>query len=463
MLNLHFYKQPMPKHPIYEELEKRILVLDGAMGTTIQKYNLTEAQFRGQRFSEISHALKGCYDVLSITQPEIIKSIHKDYLEAGADIIKTNTFTATRVSLADYHLQNFAYEINKASAKIARECADQYSGKTPDKSRYVAGSIGPTNKTASMSPDVNDPGFRSVSFDDLVAAYGEQVKGLIDGGADILLIETVFDTLNAKAALFVIQEIFEERNIKLPLMVSGTITDSSGRILSGQTVEAFLNSISHLDLLSVGLNCALGAKEMRPYIEEISKKSGFYISAHPNAGLPNQFGQYDESPAKMTSHIKDFAEHHFINIVGGCCGTTADHIRHFVKAVKNLPPHRRLQPGFVTKLSGLESLTISSESNFINIGERTNVAGSKKFARLIKDEKYDEAISIARQQVENGAQVIDINMDDAMLDAEKSMVRFLHLIMSEPDIARVPIMIDSSKWEVIEAGLECVQGQAIVN
>jgi 5-methyltetrahydrofolate--homocysteine methyltransferase len=453
----------MQKHSIYDELEKRILVLDGAMGTTIQKYKLSEAQFRGDRFKNFKHDLKGNNDLLSITQPDIIRSIHEEYLEAGADIIKTNTFNSTRISLSDYHLEDMSYEMNLASAQIARVCADKYSTKTPDKPRYVAGSIGPTSKTASMSPDVNDPGFRSVSFDDLVEAYGDQVKGLLDGGVDILLIETIFDTLNAKAALFIIQEIFEERKIKLPIMVSGTITDSSGRILSGQTVEAFLNSVSHLDLLSVGLNCALGAKEMRPYIEEISKKAGFFVSAHPNAGLPNQFGQYDESPSKMTSHIKDFAEHQFVNIVGGCCGTNAEHIRQFVKSVKKTPPRKHRQIDHVTKLSGLESLTISSESNFINIGERTNVAGSKKFARLIKEEKFDEALSVARQQVESGAQVIDINMDDAMLDAEKSMVRFLHLIMSEPDIARVPVMIDSSKWNVIEAGLKCVQGKAIVN
>jgi len=453
----------MNKPDIRAELEKRILVLDGAMGTMIQRYRLTEKKYRGERFKDFHIDLKGNNDLLSLTQPNIIGAIHNEYLEAGADIIETNTFNANRVSLADYRMEELAFELNLESAKIAHKCAEAYTLKTPEKPRYVAGSLGPTNKTASMSPDVNDPGFRSILFDDLVIAYSEQVRGLIEGGVDLLLVETIFDTLNAKAALFAINSILKELNIRMPVMVSGTITDASGRTLSGQTVEAFLNSVSHFDLLSIGLNCALGAKEMRPYIEEISKKSGFYVSAHPNAGLPNQFGQYDESPKHMAAQIVDFAKNNFVNIVGGCCGTTPEHIRQFVIGVKNIQPRKRMQVEHITKLSGLEPLSITRETNFINIGERTNVAGSKKFARHIKEEQYDEALVIARQQVENGAQVIDINMDDAMLNAKKAMVKFLHLVVSEPDIARVPIMIDSSKWEVIEEGLKCLQGKAIVN
>lgn len=453
----------MQKPSIHSEIEKRILVLDGAMGTMIQRYKLTEEDYRGERFKDYKFPLKGDNDLLSLTKPEVIYAIHEEYLEAGADIIETNTFNATSISQADYHLEDIVYELNIAAAKLSKQAAEKYTKLNPEKPRYVAGSIGPTNKTASMSPDVNDPGFRAVSYDDLVKAYSEQVKGLIEGGVDLLLVETIFDTLNAKAALFAIEEVLKEKGIRMPVMVSGTITDASGRTLSGQTVEAFLNSVSHIDLLSIGLNCALGAKEMRPYIEELSKKSGFYISAHPNAGLPNQFGLYDETPDQMAEDIHDFAHNHFVNIVGGCCGTSPAHIKEFAKVVKNLKP--RVKPDIepVTKLSGLEALSITRESNFINIGERTNVSGSKKFARLIRDENFDEALSIARQQVEGGAQVIDVNMDDAMLDAEKSMVRFLHLVMSEPDIARVPVMVDSSKWDVIEAGLKCLQGKAIVN
>jgi len=453
----------MLKPAINTELEKRILVIDGAMGTMVQRYKLSEAQFRGERFKNFPHDLKGNNDLLSITQPEIIKTIHREYLEAGADIIETNTLNSNRVSLSDYHMEDMAYEINLAAAKLANECTNEFLSKTPDKPRYVAGSIGPTTKTASMSPDVDNPGFRSVTFDDLVLAYTEQVNGLLDGGAELLLIETIFDTLNAKAAIFAISEIFKKRGINLPVMVSGTITDASGRTLSGQTLEAFLNSMSHLDLLSIGLNCALGAKEMRPHIEELSKKSSFYVSAYPNAGLPNQFGQYDESPDQMAVFIEDFARNNFVNIVGGCCGTTPAHIKRFAEVVKNLPPRKPSKPDNITKLSGMEPLSITRESNFINIGERTNVAGSKKFADLIKQEKYDEALVVARQQVENGAQVIDVNMDDAMLDGKKAMVTFLHHIMTEPDIAKVPVMIDSSKWEVIEAGLKCIQGKSIVN
>lgn len=456
-------KITMKKNSIYDEIEKRILVLDGAMGTMIQRYKLTEEDYRGERFKNVTQPLKGNNDLLCITKPEVIKAIHEEYLEAGADIIETNTFNANSISQADYHMESLAYEMNVAAAKIAKEATDKYTALNPAKPRYVAGSIGPTNRTASMSPDVNDPGFRAVSFDELKAAYTEQIRGLIEGGADLLLVETIFDTLNAKAALFAIEDVLKEKGIRLPVMVSGTITDASGRTLAGQTVEAFINSVSHIDLLSIGLNCALGAEEMRPHIEEIAKKTSFYVSAHPNAGLPNQFGLYDETPAQMAEHIHDFAHNHFVNIVGGCCGTSPDHIKHFATVVKDLKPRRKPEPDHVTKLSGLEALSITRESNFVNIGERTNVAGSKKFARLIKEEKYDEALAIARQQVENGAQVVDVNMDDAMLDAEKAMVRFLNLAMSEPDIAKVPFMVDSSKWEVIEAGLKCLQGKCIVN
>ncbi len=448
---------------IHTELEKRILVLDGAMGTMIQRYNLTEEDYRGDRFAGFPHDLKGNNDLLSITQPQIISEIHEQYLQAGSDIIETNTFNANRYSLADYHMEDMVYEINKASAELAVAAARKFSTADPAKPRFVAGAMGPTNKTASLSPDVNNPGYRAVSFDDLRMAYKEQANGLIDGGVDILLIETIFDTLNAKAALMAVAEVFREKEQELPVMVSGTITDASGRTLSGQTTEAFLNSVSHLDLLTVGLNCALGAKDLRPYLEELSNKAPFYVSVYPNAGLPNQFGEYDETPEMMASQLQDFTEHQFANIIGGCCGTTPDHIREFVKIAENSKPRKKPEDDHHMKLSGLEPLIVYPGSNFINIGERTNVSGSRKFARLIRDENYEEALSIARQQVENGAQVIDINMDDAMLDSETAMVKFLNLVAAEPDIARVPIMIDSSKWTVLEAGLKCVQGKAIVN
>lgn len=453
----------MSRPNIYEEIKKRILILDGAMGTMIQRYQLSEEQYRGERFKDFPYPLKGNNDILCLTQPAIIQEIHEQYLDAGADIIETNTFNANAISQSDYHLEDIVYELNVAAARIAREAADKFSKQTPDKPRFVAGSIGPTNKTASLSPEVNDPGYRAVTFDELVRVYSEQIVGLLDGGVDILLVETVFDTLNAKAAVFAIENVATQRGIRIPIMVSGTITDASGRMLAGQTVEAFMISLSHVDLLSIGLNCALGAMEMRPYLQELAKKANFYISAHPNAGLPNQFGQYDETPEQMTPHIHQFASDGLVNIVGGCCGTTPDHIRRFAEAVKNEKPRPKPQPEPVTKLSGLEALYITPQSNFINIGERTNVAGSKKFARLIREEKYEEAIAIARQQVENGANVIDVNMDDAMIDAEKAMVRFLNLLMAEPDIARVPVMVDSSKWEVLEAGLKCLQGKCIVN
>ncbi len=448
---------------IYRELEKRVLVLDGAMGTMIQRYRLEESDFRGERFKNHPSDVRGNNDLLNLTRPDIIRSIHMEYLEAGADIIETNTFNANRISLADYGMEALAAEINLAAARIAKDCAVEYSAKNPEKPRFVAGAIGPTNKTASMSPDVNDPGYRAVQYDELVAVYAEQAQALMEGGVDILLIETVFDTLNAKAALFAVESVFENSGKRLPVMVSGTITDASGRTLSGQTVEAFMHSVSHANLLSIGLNCALGAAELRPYLEELAEKAPFRVSAYPNAGLPNQFGAYDETPERMGEHIHDFLDHRFANIIGGCCGTTPDHIRRFAElassaAVRPVPERR---PGL--NVSGLEPLNHYPGSNFINIGERTNVAGSRKFSRLIAEEKYEEALSVARQQVENGAQIIDINMDDAMLDGVKAMTRFLHILASEPDVARVPVMIDSSKWEVIEAGLKCVQGKAIVN
>lgn len=444
-------------------LKEKVLLLDGAMGSLIQEYKLSEEDYRGERFKDSKIDLKGNNDLLSITKPEVIAKIHEQYLKAGADLIETNTFNANKVSQADYALEEVCYEMNVESARIAKQVAEKYTALNPEKPRFVVGSIGPTNKTASMSPDVNDPGYRAILFEELVDAYAEEVKGLIDGGVDVLMVETVFDTLNAKAALFAIQQVLKERGEDLPVMVSGTITDASGRTLSGQTVEAFLNSLSHVNLLSIGLNCALGAADMLPYIEELSVKAPFHISAHPNAGLPNQFGGYDETPEQMAEQLEKFLAEGSVNIIGGCCGTTPKHIEAFSKIIEK--HNRRTLPDIQkqTKLSGLESLTISRESNFINIGERTNVAGSKKFARLIKEESFDEALSVAREQVEGGAQIIDICMDDAMLDAEASMVKFLNLVMAEPEIARVPIMIDSSKWSVIEAGLKCVQGKCIVN
>ncbi len=453
----------MTKPDIRDLIHERILVLDGSMGVLVQGYGLEEKDYRGEQFRDFPYDLKGNIDVLSITKPDLISAIHSQYLEAGADIIETNTFSATKISQADYHLEDYVYTINYESAKIAASAALEYTEKNPSKPRYVAGAIGPTNKTASLSPDVNDPGFRAVTFDGLVAAYSEQVKGLIDGGADILLIETIFDTLNAKAAIFAIESVMEEKGVRLPVMVSGTITDASGRTLSGQTVRAFYTSIAHADPISVGFNCALGAKEMLPYVAELSEIASCFVSAHPNAGLPNQFGTYDDSPDLMTGYLKVFLDNNLLNIVGGCCGTTPAHIKEFAALASKYKPRLAKENKHVTSLSGLEPLYIRRESNFINIGERTNVAGSAKFARLIREEKYEEALSIARDQVEGGAQVLDICMDDAMLDAEKCMVRFINLVMAEPDICKMPLMIDSSKWQVIEAGLKCVQGKSIVN
>lgn len=451
---------------IQEELDKRVLVIDGAMGTMIQQYKLEEKDYRGKRFAEWSRDLKGNNDLLSITQPQIIKTIHKEYLKAGADIIETNTFSSTTIAMADYEMETLAYELNFESAKIAKQAIEEFKKEFPDKAnvtKFVAGAIGPTNKTLSLSPNVNDPGFRAVTFDEMVTAYTTQVKGLLEGGADILLIETIFDTLNAKAALFAIQNYCKSINRVIPVMVSGTITDASGRTLSGQTTEAFLNSVSHVDLLSVGLNCALGAKDMRPYLEELSQKAPFYVSAYPNAGLPNQFGEYDEDAHTMGHQIEDFLNAGFLNIVGGCCGTTPDHINRIAELAKLAKPRKKPTADHLMHLSGLEAFTLSPHSNFLNVGERTNVTGSKKFLKLIKEGNFEEALSIAKDQVDGGAQVIDVNMDEGMLDGELAMTTFLNLIAAEPDISRVPIMIDSSKFTVIEAGLKCVQGKAIVN
>ena len=448
---------------IKEILKNRILVLDGAMGTMIQRHKLEESDFRGERFKEHPMPLKGNNDLLSITQSDIIKDIHRAYFEAGSDIVETNTFSSTSIAQADYGLESAVYDLNYQSAKIAKEVATEFTVKKPDKPRFVAGSIGPTNRTASLSPDVNRPEFRNTSFDELREAYREQVDALIEGGVDILLVETVFDTLNCKAALYAIADSFEAKGIEIPIMVSGTITDASGRTLSGQTAEAFLLSISHLPLLSIGFNCALGAKELRPYLDLIAQKTDFFVSAHPNAGLPNAFGEYDQTAAQMGGFIEDFIQSGFVNIIGGCCGTTPDHIQQIAQIAQKYPPRIPQKKLELPNYSGLEPLVVFKESNFINVGERTNVTGSLKFKRLIKEEKYEEALSVALQQVEGGAQIIDVNMDEGMLDSEQVMTTFLNLIASEPDIAKVPIMIDSSKWSVIEAGLKCVQGKSIVN
>jgi 5-methyltetrahydrofolate--homocysteine methyltransferase len=448
---------------IEELLKEKILVLDGAMGTMIQRYKLAEEDYRGNRFVSHQKNLKGCNDLLSLTKPDIIKQIHAEYLSAGADIIETNSFNAQTISLADYGLEKHAYEINLESAKIAKTAADEYTRLDPKRYRFVAGAMGPTNRTASMSPDVNNPAFRAVTFDDLVNAYTEQVEGLMDGNVDLLIVETIFDTLNAKAALFAIQKVFDKKGKTLPVMVSVTITDASGRTLSGQTLEAFLISISHFPMLSVGLNCAMGAAQMRPYIEMIAAKASCYVSLYPNAGLPNQLGGYDETAAQMTAIVSEYMKEGLINIIGGCCGTTPEHITLLAEKAKNYKPHKPAVDDHVTRYAGLEPVELFDGCNFLNVGERTNVAGSKKFAKLIKEEKFAEALSVAQQQIEGGAMVIDICMDDAMLDAEKAMVNFLNLIASEPEIAKVPIMVDSSKWNVIESALKCIQGKSVVN
>jgi 5-methyltetrahydrofolate--homocysteine methyltransferase len=433
------------------------------MGTMIQTYQLSEQDYRGERFAGWHRDLRGNNDLLSLTQPEIIRAIHRAYLEAGADILETNSFNSTSVSLADYGMEELVYELNRASATLAREVADESERRTTDAPKYVAGVLGPTNRTASLSPDVNDPGFRNVGFDDLAATYGEAVRGLLDGGADLLLVETIFDTLNAKAALFAIEAYFEKAGIRVPVMISGTITDASGRTLSGQTTEAFWNSVSHARPLSIGLNCALGAQALRQYVQELSRVAPTFVSTHPNAGLPNEFGGYDETPEHMANVLREFAESGLVNLVGGCCGTTPAHIRAIAEAVSGLPPRLPASPLPRLRLSGLEPLTVGPESLFVNLGERTNVTGSRKFARLILAGDYGAALEIARQQVENGAQMIDVNMDEGMLDSAQAMTTFLKLLAAEPDISRVPVVIDSSKWSVIEAGLKCVQGKGVVN
>lgn len=448
---------------LHDQLCQRILVLDGAMGTLIQSKQLQEADYRGTRFANYNRDLKGNNDLLSLTQPDIITSIHRDFLDAGADLITTNTFNSTAVSQSDYGLQELSYELNLEAARLAREIADEFTQKTPNRPRFVVGGLGPTSKTASISPDVNDPGFRNVLFDDLVADYGQSAKGLIEGGVDILMIETIFDTLNAKAAIFALKSLFDELSIELPVMISGTITDASGRTLSGQTVEAFYNSVMHMKPLSIGFNCALGAEQLRPHVEEVASIAACRVSAHPNAGLPNEFGDYDQSPEEMAKIIGEFAEKGFLNIVGGCCGTRPAHIQAIAETVADYSPREVPASDTLCRLSGLEAFNIAEDSLFVNVGERTNVTGSARFARLIREENYDEALEVALQQVEAGAQVIDINMDEGMLDSSAFMDRFLKLIASEPDISRVPIMIDSSKWDIIEVGLKNIQGKGIVN
>ena len=444
-----------------EILARRILILDGAMGTMVQRHALVEADYRGSRFAAHGKDLKGNNDLLCITRPDVIGGIHAEYLAAGADIIETNSFNATRISQAEYGLAELAFELNVAAAQLARETADRFS--TPDKPRFVAGVLGPTSRTASLSPDVNDPGARNITFDALVGDYVEAARGLTEGGVDILLVETVFDTLNAKAALFAIEKFFDEAGRRWPVMISGTITDASGRTLSGQTAEAFWNSLRHARPISFGLNCALGAKDLRQYVKELSKLCDCFISAHPNAGLPNAFGGYDETPQMLADDIREWGQAGIINIAGGCCGTSPDHIRAIAEALKDMKPRRPASADSALRLSGLEAFNVTDDSLFVNVGERTNVTGSKAFARMILEGRFDDALAVARQQVENGAQVIDINMDEAMLDSQAAMVRFLHLVGSEPDICKVPLMLDSSKWEVIEAGLKCIQGKGIVN
>ena len=444
-------------------VRERILILDGAMGTMIQQYNLTEEDFRGKRFAQIPGQLKGNNDILCLTRPDVIWDIHRKYLAAGADIIETNTFNSTSVSMADYHVQEYVREINFAAVKLAREVADEFTALTPDKPRFVAGSIGPTNKTCSMSPDVNNPAFRALTYDELAAAYREQMEAMLEAGVDALLIETIFDTLNAKAAIYAAEQAMEAIGVRVPLMLSVTVSDIGGRTLSGQTLEAFLASVQHADIFSVGLNCSFGARQLKPFLEQLAARAPYYISAYPNAGLPNSLGTYDQTPAEMADEIREYIHEGLVNIIGGCCGTTDEYIAAYSSLIVGAVPRIPASLPDNLWLSGLELLEVKPENNFINVGERCNVAGSRKFLRLINEKKYDEALSIARQQVEDGAQIIDINMDDGLLDAEKEMTTFLNLIASEPEIARVPVMIDSSKWDVIVAGLKCMQGKSIVN
>ena len=444
-------------------VRERILILDGAMGTMIQQYNLTEEDFRGKRFAQIPGQLKGNNDILCLTRPDVIRDIHRKYLAAGADIIETNTFNSTSVSMADYHVQEYVREINFAAVKLAREVADEFTVLTSDKPRFVAGSIGPTNKTCSMSPDVNNPAFRALTYDELAAAYREQMEAMLEAGVDALLIETIFDTLNAKAAIYAAEQAMEAIGVRVPLMLSVTVSDIGGRTLSGQTLEAFLASVQHADIFSVGLNCSFGARQLKPFLEQLAARAPYYISAYPNAGLPNSLGTYDQTPAEMADEIREYIHEGLVNIIGGCCGTTDEYIAAYSSLIAGAVPRIPASLPDNLWLSGLELLEVKPENNFINVGERCNVAGSRKFLRLINEKKYDEALSIARQQVEDGAQIIDINMDDGLLDAEKEMTTFLNLIASEPEIARVPVMIDSSKWDVIVAGLKCMQGKSIVN
>lgn len=453
----------MQTKTIQQLIRERILVLDGAMGTMIQQYNLSEADFRGERFKDIPGQLKGNNDLLCLTRPEVIEDIHRKYLVAGADIIETNSFNATSVSMADYHVQAYCREINLAAARLARRMADEFTVLNPEKPRFVAGSVGPTNKTCSMSPDVNNPAFRALTFDELQAAYCEQMEALLEGGVDALLIETIFDTLNAKAAIRAAELSMEKTGRRVPLMLSVTVSDIAGRTLSGQTLDAFLASVEHADLFSVGLNCSFGARQLKPFLEHLASRAPYYISAYPNAGLPNSLGQYDQTPEDMAAEVKEYIEEGLVNIIGGCCGTTEQYIAKYQELIQGVQPRVPVKKHAHLWLSGLELLEVSPEINFVNVGERCNVAGSRKFLRLINEKKYDEALSIARKQVEDGALVIDVNMDDGLLDAAQEMTTFLNLVASEPEIARVPIMIDSSKWEVIRAGLKCVQGKCIVN
>lgn len=448
---------------IQEQVARRILILDGAMGTMIQKYNLSEADFRGTRFTQQTGQMKGNNDLLCLTAPHIVQDIHRKYLEAGADIIETNTFNAQRISMADYQVQDCCREINLAAAKLARALADEYTRMNPDKPRFVAGSVGPTNKTCSMSPDVNNPAFRAITFDELVEAYEEQMSALIEGGVDALLIETIFDSLNAKAAVFAACEAMKTAGREVPLMLSITVSDTAGRTLSGQTLDAFLASVQHAPVFSIGLNCSFGAKQLKPFLKQLADRAPYYISAYPNAGLPNSLGEYDQTPDDMAAEVREYIEEGLVNIIGGCCGTTEAYIARYVPLVEAGSPHVPVADSGAFRLSGLELLEQSREVNFINVGERCNVAGSRKFLRLINEKNYEEALGIARKQVEDGALVIDVNMDDGLLDAREEMTTFLNLVMSEPEIARVPMMIDSSKWEVIEAGLKCLQGKSIVN
>ena len=451
------------KKTIQQLVLERILILDGAMGTMIQQYNLREEDFRNERFAHIPGQLKGNNDLLCLTRPDVIRDIHRKYLEAGAEIIETNTFSSTTISMADYHVEQYVREINLAAVKLAREVADEYTAKNPQKPRFVAGSVGPTNKTCSMSPDVNNPAFRALSYDELADAYQQLMEAMLEGGVDAILIETIFDTLNAKAAVYAAEQAIKITGVEVPIMLSVTVSDTGGRTLSGQTLDAFLASVQHANIFSVGLNCSFGARQLKPFLEQLAARAPYYISAYPNAGLPNSLGQYDQTPEDMAAEVKEYIEEGLVNIIGGCCGTTEQYIAKYQDLIQGVQPRVPVKKHAHLWLSGLELLEVSPEINFVNVGERCNVAGSRKFLRLINEKKYDEALSIARKQVEDGALVIDVNMDDGLLDAAQEMTTFLNLVASEPEIARVPIMIDSSKWEVIRAGLKCVQGKCIVN